>query len=154
MKSSVTLDIGAPRNTVAELFADPLNNPRWMSELDRVEAVSGQLGVQGSQYRMVSKDGAMDFVATIVLSDLPNELHLRLDASNLAVLITDRFLAPSPDVTRLISEEIFSFEGPIRRLVGIFTGSLIRKAHRGHMESFKRFAEAHERRRHDSSTDS
>jgi hypothetical protein len=153
MKSTVVIDIRAPRSTVAELFADPFNNPTWMNELDRVELVNGQLGAQGSKYRMVSKDGQMDFVATVVLSDLPNELHLRLDGSNLAVLITDRFLAPSRDVTRLISEEVFTFESPIRRLFSIFTRILIRKAHRRHMQSFKRFAEAHERRGHDSTTD-
>jgi hypothetical protein len=153
MKSSVAIDIHAPRSTVAELFADPLNNPRWMNELDRIDVVSGQLGAQGSQYRMVSKDGQMDFVATVVLRDLPTELHLRLDGSHVAVLITDRFLAPSRDVTRLISEEVFRFEGPIRRLFGIFTRVFIRKAHRRHMQSFKRFAEAHERRSTASSTD-
>jgi hypothetical protein len=119
MKSSVGIEINAPRRRTAELFADPLNSPRWMSELDRIEAVSGHLGAQGSKYRMVSKDGGMDFVATIVLRDLPDELHLRLDAPHLTVFITDRFSTPSEGVTHLLSEEDFNFRGPIRRLFGL-----------------------------------
>jgi len=150
MRSCVAIEVRAPHSTVAELFADPLNSPRWMNELDRVEAVSGHLGAQGSKYRMVSKDGGMDFVATVVLRDLPNELHLRLDGANVAVYITDRFLAPSGEVTRLVSEEVFRFEGAIRRLFGVLTRGAIRKAHRRHMQSFKRFAEAHGSRKLDS----
>jgi hypothetical protein len=124
-----------------------------MNELDRIEAVSGHLGAQGSKYRMVSKDGGMDFVATIVLSDLPGELHLRLDGPHLAVFITDRFLAPSEGDTRLVSEEVFRFEGLVRRLFGLLTRNRIREAHRRHMQSFKRFAEAHGRRSSNSSVD-
>ena len=144
MKSSVAIDIRAPRRRVAELFADPLNNPRWMNELDRIEVVSGHLGTQGSRYRMVSRDGGMDFVATVVLRDLPDELHLRLDGARLTVFITDRFSSPSEDVTHLFSEEVFHFQGPIRRLLGLLSRNQVRAAHRRHMQSFKRFAETHQ----------
>ena len=37
MRSCVAIEVRAPHSTVAELFADPLNSPRWMNELDREE---------------------------------------------------------------------------------------------------------------------
>ena len=142
VKSTVDIDIHAPQTAVAELFADPRNNPKWMDDLERVELVSGEVGAAGSQYRMVSPDARMNFVATVRDRDLPNEVRLRLDGSNVVVDITDRFTTPSQGVTRLVSEEIFTFKGPIARIFGILAQNRIRDAHRRHMMSFKRFAES------------
>jgi len=47
--------------------------------------------------------------------------------------------------TRLVSEEEFRFKGLWRAAFGVLAWSAIRKAHRRHIESFKRFVE-HERR--------
>jgi Polyketide cyclase / dehydrase and lipid transport len=145
MKSTVDIEIRAPRIKVAELFADPGNNPKWMDDLERIEMLSGELGSPGSRYRMVSKDARMNFVATVVARDLPNEVRLRLDGSDVVVSITDRFSTASQEVTRLVSEEVFTFKGPISNVIGFFAQNRIRKAHRRHMESFKRFAETHDR---------
>jgi hypothetical protein len=141
MKSIVELDIQVPQERLATLFADPENNMKWMDDLDRYEPVSGQPGLPGSKYRLVPKKGKMVFVATVLSRDLPNESRLSLDASNVAVSITGRFVALSPEKTRLISEEVFSFKGLVSKFFGFFAQGAIRKAHRRHMEAFKRFAE-------------
>jgi hypothetical protein len=141
MKSTVDIEIHAPQIRVAELFADPGNSPRWMDDLERIEEISGQPGSPGSRYRMVSKDRRMDLVATVVARDLPKLVQLRLDGSDITVSITYRFATVSADITRLTSEEIFTFSGPLRTLFGVLVHSRIKKAHRRHMESFKRFAE-------------
>jgi hypothetical protein len=112
-----------------------------MDDVERIEELSGQVGTLGSRYRMVSKDGRMDFVATVVAKDLPDEVRLRLDGSNATVSITDRFSAASRDATRLVSEEVFAFKGLFGKIIGLLARSRIRNAHRRHMESFKRFAE-------------
>lgn len=141
MKSVVELDIAAPRARVADLFADPANNPKWMDDIDRCEPLTGTLGAPGSTYRLVPKSGSRVFVATIVSKDLPDELRLRLDESSVVVSILDRFLATSATETRLVSEEEFEFKGILHSLLGLLAQSAIRKAHRRHMIAFKKFAE-------------
>lgn len=141
MKSIVELDINRSQQQVAMLFADPENNPKWMDDLARYEPLSGQPGMPGSTYRLVPKKGEMVFLATIVSRNLPNEIRLSLDASNVTVSITARFIQLSVEKTRLVSEEEFSFKGLVGKLVGFFAQGSIRKAHRRHIEAFKRFAE-------------
>jgi hypothetical protein len=145
MKSTVHIEIRTPQSQTAELFADPTNNPKWMDDVERIEVMEGQPGARGSRYRMVSKDRRMDFVATVVASDLPKMIQLQLVGSDVTISITDRFAEMSPGVTHLTSEEVFAFKGLIRRVFGVIARSQIKKAHRRHMESFKRFAEARAR---------
>ena len=57
MKSVVEVDINAPQQKVAELHADPRNNPKWMHDIARYESVSGEVGMPGSKYRLVPKKG-------------------------------------------------------------------------------------------------
>jgi len=111
MKSVVEVDISVPLPEVAALFADPRNSPKWMLELARYEPVSGEPGKPGSTYRLVPKTGNMVFLATVISRDLPRELRLRLDTSNIEVAITGTLTALSPTSTRLLSEEVFTFRG-------------------------------------------
>ena len=142
VRSVVSIEIRAPRERVAALWADPRNNVKWMDDIDRVEPVSGELGMPGSKYRLVPKKDGMAFVATVISRDLPNEGRLHLDGANVAVVVTDQFSAIGPDATRLVSDEIFTFKSLLRSVLGVLVQGSIRKAHRKHMESFKRFAEA------------
>jgi len=75
MTSVVEIDIAAPRARVADLFFDPANNPKWMSDIERCEPVNGTLGMPGSTYRLVPKSGNRVFVATVLSKDLPDELR-------------------------------------------------------------------------------
>jgi hypothetical protein len=59
MKSVIELDIEAQQDEVAQLFADPSNNPMWMDDLERIEPISGNLGEPSSIYRLIPKDGNM-----------------------------------------------------------------------------------------------
>jgi len=141
MKSVVELDIQAPCEAVAALFADPANTPEWMHDIKRCEPIEGRMGMPDSRYRMVPKTGDMEFVATVLSRTLPDQVILRLDGKNIVVLVTDRFIATSPRTTRLVSEEDFRFTTPFSWISGFFAQSSIRKAHRQHIESFKEFAE-------------
>jgi hypothetical protein len=142
MKSVIELEIDVPQARLAALFADPQQNTRWMDDVDRVETISGQLGMPGSKYRLVPKKGKMVFVATVVARNLPTESHLRLEASNVTVSVKGTLVALSSDRTRLRSEEVFSFKGPVNSVFGFLARGAIRSSHRRHMEAFKRFAEA------------
>jgi hypothetical protein len=143
MKSVIELEIDVRQERLAALFADPQQNTRWMDDVDRVETISGQLGMEGSKYRLVPKKGKMVFVATVLARNLPTESHLSLEASNVTVSVKGTLVALSSDRTRLTSEEVFSFKKPINRVFGFLARGAIRNAHRRHMEAFKRFAEAH-----------
>jgi uncharacterized protein YndB with AHSA1/START domain len=141
MTSVVEIDIAAPRARVADLFSDPANNPKWMSDIERCEPVNGTLGMPGSTHRLVPKSGNRVFVATVLSKDLPDELRLRLEAPNVVVSIVDRFVATSPEVTRLVSEEEFRFKGVVNSMLGFLAQPAIKKAHRRHMDAFKQFVE-------------
>ena len=141
MMSVVDLEIDVPQARLAELHANPELSTEWMDDVERYEALAGQPGMPGSQYRLVPKTGSMVFVATVISRNLPNELRLQLDATQVGVSVTARFVAVSPQRTRLTSEQVFRFRGLLHRALGRFAGGAIRKAHRRHMEAFKRFAE-------------
>ncbi len=141
MKSIVEMQINVPQQQLAELFADPGNNPKWMPDLDRYEPVSGEQGMPGSTYRLVPKKGKMVFLATVVSRNIPHELRLVLEASNVRVSITGKLIAVSATRTKLISEEVFTFKGLFNTIFGFFAHNAIKAAHRGHIEEFKRFAE-------------
>jgi len=141
MKSTVELDIDLPRQQLAALFADPTLNTKWMDDIERYEPVSGQPGAPGSKYRLIPKKGDMVFVATVISNDLPRESRLFLDGSNVTVSITAQYVALSPRKSRPVSEEVFTFKNLIGKIMSFFARGAIRKAHRRHMEAFKRFAE-------------
>jgi hypothetical protein len=140
MKDVVDLDVEVPQERLSELMADPARTAEWMDDVERCEAVAGVPGTPGSQYRLVPRKGSMVFVATVLSRDVPNELRLALESPQASVKVTSRFVPLSADRTRLISEEVFTFRG-VFKIVGLFTRPAIHKAHRHHIEAFKRFAE-------------
>ncbi|HYL55047.1 MAG TPA: SRPBCC family protein [Gemmatimonadales bacterium] len=142
MKSVIEVDIEAPQARVVALFTDPSRNTAWMEDVDRVEPVAGELGALGSKYRLMPKKGDMVFTATVLARNLPYEANLSLEASHVTVQVTGRFVPTGPGTTRLISEEVFRFNGVGAKLLGLLAQGAIRKAHRRHIEAFKRFAEA------------
>jgi hypothetical protein len=142
VKSIVQVEINAPQSEVAALFADPRSNPKWMLDLDRYEPVSGEQGLPGSTYRLVPKSGNMIFLATVISRNLPHELRLHLDCSDVEVEITGKLTALSPTSTQLISEEVFTFKGIVNTILSIFAQKTIRTVHRRHIEDFKKFVEA------------
>ncbi len=140
MKDVVEIDIAAPLQKVAELFAAPARAPEWMDDM-QYEPLSGEPGVPGSKYRLAQRDGKMNFVATVLARDLPRSFETLLDAPDFSVHVTGTFAALSPQSTRLTSREVFRFKSLFQRLFALFARPAIRKAHRKQMESFKQFAE-------------
>jgi Polyketide cyclase / dehydrase and lipid transport len=141
MKSHIEIEVHRPQAQVATLMADPRLSTKWMDDLERVEPISGELGMPGSKYRLVPKRGKMVFVATVVSRDLPNESRVTLDSPSVSVSVNVIYRAVAPDRTILVSEEVFRFKGVLQRIVGFFASAAIRKAHRKHIEAFKHFAE-------------
>jgi len=147
MRSVVVVDINAPQEEVASLFADPNNNAKWMEDVDRIEPLSGEQGMTGSTYRLIPKHGSMLFTATVVSRNLPNELWLSLDASTVTVHVHGTLSILSDGRTRLVSEEVFKFRGILNTAFGLLARRAIRKAHHRHIEAFKQFVERQKRGR-------
>jgi hypothetical protein len=140
-KSTVELSIDAPLMEVAYLLSDPRNSTKWMDDLERYEPIRGEPGTPGSTYRLVPKRGNMVFTATVVERDLPTRLQLKLDASNVTVAVTGTMSKLPDGRTLLRSEEVFTFKGLWNTVFGFLAQAAVRKAHRRHIEAFKRFAE-------------
>jgi hypothetical protein len=143
MQSIVEVEINRPQEEAAELYADPRNNLKWMHDIARYEPLSGEAGLPGSTYRLIPKEGDMIFVATVVERNLPDELKLHLQASDLDVQVRGTFSRLSPTRTKLISEEVFTFKGAKDESMNPSVKEDIKAAHRRHIEDFKRFAENH-----------
>jgi hypothetical protein len=141
MKSHVELTIDAPQSEVAALLADPRVSPHWMEDFGSYEPLVGEPGAPGSVYRLVSKDGKLDFTAKVVERQLPTKLQLFLDAPSVSVSIKDDFVKIARDKTKLISQEEFQFKGFFNKLFGFLSRPAIHRVHRRQMEAFKRFAE-------------
>jgi uncharacterized protein YndB with AHSA1/START domain len=144
MKSVLELEIAAPPERVADLFDDPETFPRWMDDLERVELLNGGSGARtGTRFRLVPKKGDLVFVGTVMGREPPHRSHLVLDAPTVSVSITGTFTALSGARTKLVSEETFMFKGLLGLVFGFLGSFAIKRAHRRHMEAFKRFAEGH-----------
>jgi len=142
MKSVIELDIDASPSTVAALFDDARTFPRWMDELKQVEPIGGGGESPGSKFRLVPKEGTLEFVATVVARDPPHWSRLMLDAPNVSVSVKGTFVRVADEKTKLVSEEEFAFKGLLGRLMGFFGRRGITRAHRRHMDSFKRLVES------------
>jgi hypothetical protein len=139
MKSIFETEINVPQAKLAEFYTNPENNVKWMEDLERCEFIGGELGVPGSRYKFIPKKGNMVFVATIISRDLPNEAKLILESKNVDVLVTAKFIAISPERTKFISEEIFTFKGLFNKAFGFIAQGAVKKAHHKHMKDFEQF---------------
>jgi len=141
MRDVVEVEIRAPQETVAELFSDPTQSTGWMEDLVRYEPITGAPGFPGSTYRLLSKSGRMDFVATVVSRELPNRVALVLESPSLLVSIDAAFTRAPSGATRLVSTEDFRFKRLLGKLTSVFAKPAIHAAHQNQMDAFKRFVE-------------
>ena len=139
--SVVELEINVPQAKLAELYTAPDLFTEWMDDVERCEPLSGDGRAPGSTFRLVPKKGNMIFVGRIVAMDLPHRAQLILDAESVSVSVTGTLVKLSDLTTKLVSEEVFTFKGLFHTLFGFLAQRAIKRAHRTHMESFKRFAE-------------
>ena len=139
MKSVFETEVDIPQARLAELYANPENNIKWMPDVEKYEPISGTPGMVGSKYKLIPKKGNLVFTVTVISRNLPNEIRLHLEASSVNVLVVGKFIALSSEKTKFLSEEIFTFKG-FNKLFGFFAQGAVRKAHHKHMNSFKEFA--------------
>jgi hypothetical protein len=141
MRSIAVVEIEAPQAEVAARFADPRNTAKWMVDLDRQEPISGEPGMPGSKYRLISEHQHLNFEATVVERRLPDLVRLALTSPSISVAIDARFSALPSGRTKLTSTEVFRFKGVFGRAMALFARRSIHSAHVRQMEAFRRYAE-------------
>ena len=143
MKYTFETEINAPREKVAELAGNPANRLKWMEGLKSDEQVSGTPGQPGAKSRLVFKTGKMEIImnGTVTARNLPDDFSETMDASNVFITITSRFVALSPQKTKYISEQDYNFKGVLNKIVGFLLQGEFKKQALAHMKNFKRFAE-------------
>jgi hypothetical protein len=137
MKSIVEVEINTSQKEAAALYADPHNNLKWRHDIACYESLSGEKSMPGSTYRLVPKQENMIFIATVIERKLPDELKLHLKALDVDVDVRGTFRSLPPSRTKLISEQIFTFNDADDETVSPSVKE------RRDMEGFKSFAENH-----------
>ncbi|GAA4697400.1 Polyketide cyclase / dehydrase and lipid transport [Promicromonospora umidemergens] len=153
MKYTISIEIGLPREKVAQLIADPAQMPKWLRGLVLHEPVNGVHGRLGTTSRVVFQMGKQRMEATETITRV-DPAELRAIPSSVVVHYDreivgegmwqaqrDRIIEAGPNKTLWESESEFRFDGPLMRLVALLQPGSFRKQSRQHMQDFKAFAE-------------
>src|ERR1041385_7957948 len=109
--SSVEVEIRRPLGEVADLFADPANNVKWMHDIARCRPLSGEPGMPGSTYELIPKKREeRTFVVTVLTRRLPEELGLVLTSDDVDVAVVARMTATDAGGTKLVHNEMFTLK--------------------------------------------
>ncbi|MFN3008644.1 SRPBCC family protein [Mycolicibacterium wolinskyi] len=153
MKYTNSIEIALPRDTVAQLLADPAHIPKWLRGMVLHEPVSGIHGQLGTKSRVVMQSGkrTIECTETITrrdpadLHEIPKEAVVHFDREivgpGMWSVVRDRLTEASPETTLWESESEYRFSNVLMRLVGLLMPGAFRKQSQQHMQDFKAFAE-------------
>lgn len=153
MKYTVAIEIALPRETVAQLLADPAHLPKWLRGMVLHEPLRGVHGQVGTTSRVVMQMGQQQFEATETITrrepaelrGIPQESVVHFDreivGEGMWSVVRDRLTEASPGKTRWVQESEYRFSGWLMRLVGLLMPGTFRKQSLEHMQDFKAFAE-------------
>ena len=153
MKYTVSIEIAVPRESVAQLLADPAHLPKWLRGLVLHEPLNGMHGQVGTESRVVMQMGqqTMEGTETVTRRE-PADLHgiprdrvvhfeREIVAEGMWSAARERLTEAGPDTTLWVSENEYRFSSVPMRLVGPFLRGAFRKQSLRHMRDFKAFAE-------------
>ena len=142
MKYNVSVEINLPRERVIELFDNPENMKLWQPSLISFELIEGEAGQPGAKSKLLHKMGKreIEMIETIVKRNLPDEFSGTYDAKGVHNIVTAKFVALGPKVTRYTTEQEFQFSG-FMKLLAFFMPSAFKKQTVKYMNDFKEFAE-------------
>ncbi len=155
MKYTVAIEIGLPREHVAQLLADPAHMPKWLRGLVLHEPLNGMHGQVGTESRVVMQTGqqTMELKETITrrdpadLHEIPRDSIVHFDreivAKGMWNAARERLIEAEagPETTLWESENEYRFSSLAMRLMVPFMRGAFRKQSQQHMQDFKAFAE-------------
>ena len=153
MKYTVSIEIGMPRQEVAQLLADPAHLPKWLRGLVLHEPLTGIHGEPGTTSRVVMKMGKQQIECTETITRRePADLRAipkggvvyfdrEIVGEGVWSAVRDRLTEAGPQTTLWQSESEYRFSGMLMRLVALLMPGAFRKQSQQHMQDFKAFAE-------------
>ena len=153
MKYTASIEIALPRETVAQLLADPAQLPKWLRGLVLHEPLNGVHGQAGTKSRVVMQMGQQKIEGTETITrrepadlhGIPRESIVAFDremvVKGMWSVVRDRLTEAGPETTLWASENEYRFSGLPMRLAGPFMRGAFRKQSQQHMQDFKAFAE-------------
>ncbi len=144
MKHKGFIDINAPRDKVAELFANPDYLKEYQDGFIRKEPVSGEKGATGAIAKMYYKqgNGEMELTETITANNLPESFeswyhHIHMDNT-----MKVKFVALNDNQTRYEYEyEYTRINWVMPRLISILFPGMFTKPAEKWLRQFKAFVE-------------
>jgi len=143
MKYTLTVEISATLERVAELYPDPTNWPKWQNSLVSYEPITGSERAAGSKIKLINRFGKkhVEIVETVELNQLPDRFICIYEARGTWNRVENRFLSIDESTTRWEFETEFRCGG-ILKLMSMLMPGMFRKASLKEMEAFKEFAES------------
>lgn len=153
MKYTVGIEVALPRETVAQLLADPAHLQKWLRGLVLHEPLNGEHGQLGTTSRVVMQMGKQKVECTetitrrepVDLHDIPEDSVVHFDreivGEGMWNAVRDQLTVTGPQTTLWQSESEYRFSGVLMRLVGLLMPGVFRKQSQQHMQDFKAFAE-------------
>jgi len=153
MKVTVSIEIGLPRERVAQLLADPAHLPKWLRGLVLHEPLSGMHGQVGTESRVVMQMGQQTMECTEIITrrepanlhGIPRDSVVHFDreivAKGMWNAVRDTLAEAGPETTLWAQENEYRFSGLLMRLGAPFMRGVFRKQLRQHMQDFKAFVE-------------
>ena len=144
MKFKGSININKSRNTVIELFADPINLKEYQDGFQRKELVSGKEGEDGAVSKMYYKYGKRDIelTETITANRLPDTFEAHYHHINMDNTMTCKFIALNDNKTRYEYKfEYTRINWIMPKLMAILFPGMYRKQGEKWMRQFKEFVE-------------
>ncbi|HEU5486531.1 MAG TPA: SRPBCC family protein [Microlunatus sp.] len=153
MKYTVGIEVALPRETVAQLLADPAHLQKWLRGLVLHEPLNGEHGQLGTTSRVVMQLGKQKVECTEIITrrepvdlhDIPEDSVVHFDreivGEGMWNAVRDQLTVTGPQTTLWQSESEYRFSGVLMRLVGLLMPGVFRKQSQQHMQDFKAFAE-------------
>ncbi len=144
MKYQGSIEINAPLQKVAELFANPKNLKEYQEGFVRKELISGTEGEKGAVSKLYYQHGKhkMELVETITSNQLPHSFEAHYHHKHMDNSMKCTFTALTDKVTQYQTDVKYTrINWIMPRLIAILFPSMYRKPGERWMRNFKVFVE-------------
>ena len=144
MKFTCTVDIHAPQEKVAALFADISLRTEWQKNTLSYEVLQGEPNELASQALITfnSPQGPQKLFETITVSNLPHELSGVYEHSHTDNTMTNRFISTGPNETRYeVEVEYTALKGILVKVMAFLMPGKFKQQVQLQMDWLKEFVE-------------
>ncbi len=127
MKYSLTIEINAPREKVADMLADQGQKKKWLKELMNIKHVKGAPKEVGAVAMLqLNVPGMEQIKETIELVDFPNRFVTVYEMKQATFIADSNLEAISAGLTRYTLHHEFDFKGMLKLATALMKPAFIR----------------------------